>query len=735
MRGRGVDGPAKARGSAHYVADAVPRPHLFGAVLRSRLAHSRVSVNRQALQALSGVVAVLSAEDAQDLRLTTNPHGGSADTSVFSGEARYAGDIVGAIAATDRASLRAALAQAPELISEVALPAVVSLEAGLEAVDLAHEDYPDNVIADVRIGHSESEARQALEGSQHRLVSTVSFDPASHGFLEPLAAGARWDGPRCQVWSPTQCPVLVRNQLSKLFDAAVSLEPVFLGGGFGAKEELTLEPVAMLLSAAVGGAAVLVETSRREMTTAYRTRHAGTITITTGFDDDGIFTARSIDVLFAAGPYDGHSTTVTMNAVNTAARLYPRGVITARGRAIATNHVPGGAYRGYGATQAVFALETHVDQIAHQLGIDPLELRLRNIAQAGDPDPVTGTALHAIRAAECLQQLKIVAPPAPVQPADPRRRSGRGIAVVVNTSATAGVEYADSAQVACTLDPAAGRVTIETSVAEAGQGMYPVLAIVVAEALDMDPDLIEVVYSAADGAPVDQGMLGSRGANMTGSAALQAARMLREQVLDQAAKLLNTEPSDVTVDGDWALCLSRASGAVIKLAELDPMRVVGSHSTNDPALAYGVSMADVTCDLWTGEVRVDRMVGLHDLGIVIDPDGARAQIEGGALHAVGMALSERVSMRADGTIAESGFVNHLMPTAVRRPRVDAHFLAAPEHSAVGTGAKGIGEAAVLGGPAAIENAVAAAIGVHVQQLPMTPERVLRALETRTGSDA
>jgi CO/xanthine dehydrogenase Mo-binding subunit len=278
-------------------------------------------------------------------------------------------------------------------------------------------------------------------------------------------------------------------------------------------------------------------------------------------------------------------------------------------------------------------------------------------------------------------------------------------------------------------------VSIETSVAEAGQGMYPVLAIVVAKALDLDPAHIEVVYSAGKSAPVDQGMLGSRGANVTGSAALEAARMLLEQVRQQAARMLNTEPADVAVEEDWTLCRSRKTGAAIKLSELDPMRVVGSHSTNDPALAYGVALADVTCDLRTGDVRVDQMVGLHDLGIVIDPDGARAQIEGGALHAVGMALSERVSMRADGTIAESGFVNHLMPTAVRRPRVEAHFLPVPEHSAAGTGAKGIGEAAVLGGPAAIENAIAAAIGIHVQQLPMTPERVLRALEASTESAA
>jgi CO/xanthine dehydrogenase Mo-binding subunit len=735
MRGRGVDGLAKAQGAARYVGDAVPRPHVFAAVLRSRLAHSRVRVDRAALQALPGILKVLAHADEPQLTYTTNPHGGTADTDVFAAEARFPGDIVGAIAATDRASLRAALTRAPEFIAEEPLPAVLSLAAGLEREVIAHPGYPDNLILDLRVGHSPAEVEQALEQAPFRHVSTVSFDPTPHGFLEPLAAGARWDENRWQVWSPTQCPALVRDQLTELFAAEVVLEPVYLGGGFGGKEELTLEPAAMLLSAALGGVAVLVETTRREMTTSYRTRHGGTITVKTGFDAEGIFTARSIEVLFAAGPYDGHSTTVTSNALQTAARLYPRGVVGGRARAVVTNHVPGGAYRGYGGTQGAFAIETHVDQIAEKLGIDPLELRLRNVAQTGDIDPGSGMPMHAIRARDCLQMLEKLVP-VPVEQAEASHlRTGRGMAVVVNTSAAAGVDHPDHAEVACALDPATGRLTIETSVAEAGQGMYPMLAAVVSEALSMNPAQLTVAYSASKDAPADHGMFGSRGANVTGSAALRAARTLLDEVRRQAAVLLATTASDVAIDPDWTFCNSRRTGAVVKLAELAPIRILGSYATADPGYAYGVTLAEVTCDLRTGDVWVDRVVAVHDMGVVLDPEGARAQIEGGALHFVGMALSEHVTVRADGTVAETGFVNHLMPTAVRRPRVEAHFLSAPEHRADRTGAKGIGEAAVVGGPAAIENALAAAIGMHVGQMPMTPERVLRKLEAGSSNGA
>ncbi|MCW2548708.1 MAG: hypothetical protein JWN96_3168, partial [Mycobacterium sp.] len=368
-------------------------------------------------------------------------------------------------------------------------------------------------------------------------------------------------------------------------------------------------------------------------------------------------------------------------------------------------------------------------------GIDPLELRLRNVAEPGDVDPGTQVPLHAIRGAECLQMLEKVTPPLASEPAESHLRVGRGLALVVNTSAAASVDHPDAAQVACALDPATGRVTIETSVAEAGQGMYPTLAAVVSKALAMKPSQIGVAYSASKSAPEDHGMFGSRGANVTASAALRAARTLLDEVRLQAATLLDTVPADVTMDPDWTRCCSRETGAVIKLSELDPIRIMGSYATEDPGYAFGVTLADVTCDLRTGEVWVNRVVAVHDMGVVLDPEGARAQIEGGALHFVGMALSERVTVRADGLIAESGFVNHLIPTAVRRPHVAANFLPAPDHSADRTGAKGIGESAVVGGPAAIENAIAAAIGVHVQQLPMTPERVLRVLESVTSSVA
>jgi len=750
--GRGIDGAAKASGQAPYVADAVGRPALYGAVLTCRGPHSEVRVDLAGLRALPGVVAAVDhTTTAHWPAYSTNPHGGRADTRVFTSVGRFPGDLVGAIAATSRASLHRALARAGELVHERPLPAVLSpaealaLEAlspaALSPAALSPEALragESRVIADARVGAGLDEVRAALAASPRVHTSTAVFDPAPHGFLERLAAGAELDpaAGHWRVWSPSQCPALVRAVLAGLTGLAglagrdVVVEPAFLGGGFGGKEEITLEPAAIALSAAAGGARVLVEASRRHMTGGYRSRHGGWITVTTGYDDDGRFLAREADVVFEAGPYDGHSSTVAGNAAAVAGRLYPRGTVGARARAVVTNRLPGGAFRGYGAIQATYAVETHVDAIAAALGMDPVEIRRRNVARDGDTDPVTGAAMRGIRAIECLDLLST------------RLRESRarhpGVALLVSTSAAAGPGEPDAAEAACRLDPATGQVVVETTVAEAGQGTYPLLARIAARSLGAGAaspaeSLIRIEHVAAARSPHDPGMFGSRGANVTASAVASAAAGLRGAVAEMSAKALSVSGGEVDVDFDAGL--ARAGGREVKLGDLGAIRVTGRYSTEDPGLAFGAQAAEVDCDARTGHVRVRRVTAVHDAGVVLDADGARAQVIGGVVQAVGAALSEVATFGEDGAVSEAGFVSHLVPTSVGLPDVEVEFLPppSPEHDSRGqaaTGAKGVGEAAIMGGAAAIANAVALVTGVRGRELPLTPERVLRALEGR-----
>src|SRR5882757_6242558 len=312
--GRLGDGPAKARGAAEFVADGGRRPHLFGGLLTTRSAHCRVRVDLDGLRSLPGVVVALDHTAAPGRHYSTNPHGGTADTRVFSDVGRYAGDVVGAIACADRTSLRRALERSTTFVHETPQPAVLSPDMALTGTAVANPRFPGNLIAEVTIGAPAARVGRAVAAAPHRHTTVSAFDPAPHGFLERLAAMAeRVDG-RWLVRSPSQCPVLDRPILAEMFGAEVDLEPVFLGGGFGGKEELTVEPAAILLSAAAGGQRILLETTRQQMTGHYRARHSGRIEVTTGFDDDGRFLARIVDILFEAGPYDGHSSGVAANA-------------------------------------------------------------------------------------------------------------------------------------------------------------------------------------------------------------------------------------------------------------------------------------------------------------------------------------------------------------------------------------------------------------------------------------
>ncbi|MDT5144725.1 MAG: hypothetical protein QOI79_4092, partial [Mycobacterium sp.] len=428
----------------------------------------------------------------------------------------------------------------------------------------------------------------------------------------------------------------------------------------------------------------------------------------------------------------GHSSDVASNAADTAARLYRAPVVAARHRAVATNRMPGGGFRGYGGIQAAYAVETHIDEIADSLGLDPVTMRLRNVPRDGDRDPVNGARMHGMRGAECLQLLQERwlqpdPPAARLSLAEGRFKTGRGVAMVMAGSAAAGAGHPDRAEVACKLNPDTATVTIQTSVAEAGQGTYPLLALTVSRELALDQSRIAIEYDASEQGPHDPGMFGSRGANVTGSAAMIAAILLRVAMIKEAALLLEVDPEQVEIAPDWTGLRVRDGEDTVKISELPPLRVVGAHETSDPGLAYGVQCADVTVDTHTGTVTVDRIIAVHDIGVVQDYDGAKAQIEGAAVQGIGAALSERATFRGDGSVVERGFLTHLIPTCVAIPPVDVAFLDAPPMVGA-TGAKGLGEASIIGIPAAIGNAVAAAIGTRPRALPITPERLTRAIE-------
>ncbi|MFF2081565.1 xanthine dehydrogenase family protein molybdopterin-binding subunit [Kitasatospora sp. NPDC058162] len=699
----------RAAGLARYVLDDQPQDGLFARLVRARGPHSEVVLDSAAALAVPGVALVLTPDDDPGIRFSTNPHGSRDDTSVFTREARFPGDVVGVVVARSRAAARAGAAAVT--VHERPLPAVLDPATSLDpSSPAAHRDHPGNELARFAMGCDEADLDRALAGSAHVFEHTSRIDAGPHHFLEPVAAVARWDEGRCLVRSASQCPGLSRALLARLLGvdpADVHYEPVTIGGSFGGKEEFLLDAVAALCSRAAGGRPVTVETDRREMTTAFRVRHAATVRVVTGVDTDGRILARHIDAVFEGGPYAGHSPSVTANGLALALTLYPAPATRATGVCVSLNRVPSGAFRGYGAPQVLFAVESQLDVIGRRLGIDPVTLRERNALRTGDPDPLHGWPVRSFGLSPCLRAVPVPRPPsgpadAPGPASGGRLRRGTGIAALVNLSGLTGVIGTDRAEAGCRIER--GRVVVLTACPDVGQGIHTVLTSVAAERLGVPPELVDVELDLGQ---ADAGLFASRGSYLTAGAVAEAA-----------AELLR-RAREVSPDG-----LLGPDGRL--RAGLEGLAAGGAFAAPDNALVAGAQAAEVEVDCATGVIRVLRVVSAHDTGRVLQRAQAGEQVRGGVLQAVGMALTEGVRFTPDGAVEQTSLLAQGVPRPPWRIPVEVHLIEEP-HPVGPLGAKGLGESPVMGIVPAIANAVRDATGAELDHAPFTPERVLAAL--------
>lgn len=729
----------KASGQAAYVADAVPRPCLFGALLTVPAAHADVRIDVPLLRAADGVTAVLGPRHAPATLYSCNVHGGAEDTQVFTARSRFAGDVVGAVAATSRRALRQALDLAATTgIRYTELPSVLDLETAEAGQVTANDRYPGNRIGDVSTGLQEAGIERLLAAAPLRHRTRVEIAPAPHGFLEPVACGAQWLPDRVRVWSCSQGPQVVRDRLSSLLGHPAEVVTPFIGGGFGGKEEYFLEPVAALLSRASGGRPVLVELDREQCTRRFRLRHGGVITVETGFTPDGSLLALRARIVVEAGPYDGHSASVAGNAAGALLRLYPSLPTRVETVTLATNRVPGGAFRAYGSELASMAMETHLNEVAAIVGCDPVALRIMNCAREHDTDPVQGGPLLRPRARACLETLRDVAAAWDAGPAGAadqecraagRFRRGRGVALMVGTAPSGTNAAPATSEVRADFDAAAQTLTLFTGVPELGQGIVDLLTAVAAAATGMDPDRIDVRCTSDPGGPSDLGMFGNRGATLTAAAAQQAISGLERDIT--AAHPAGDAPRETArLLAGWSSI--RQGNLEFPVRPQTWSHTAAAGTTDAGAgVAYGAALAEVEVDTATGTVTVLRVHSVHDVGRLLRPGGALGQVEGGLVQAIGIALSERATFDAAGTPDVRGFFSHLVPTMNVAPRLGITWL--EDTAAQAPAPKGLGENTVAALPAAIANAVRAATGADVRAFPLSPPTVLDAINAVRAS--
>jgi CO/xanthine dehydrogenase Mo-binding subunit len=728
-----IEGYDKVTGATHYTADVALPGTLWGRALRSPLAHARiVRVDTSQAQQVPGVHAVLIGADVRGIRYGRRLF----DVPVLAEDrVRFVGERVAAVAAEDRDAAEEALALIDVEYEE--LPAVFDpLQALGEDAPILHPEVnsyiglprPLETPSNAFVRDTWSKGNLAEGFAQADLVIENTFTvPRQHqAYLEPHSCVV-WidDQGRVQVWASSKVPYQVKEQLSvalRLPKERIRLHPVAIGGDYGGKGSPMDIPVAYFLAVRTGRPVRMVMDYVEEFT-AGNPRHAAIIQLKTGVKRGGTIVAHQARVLFDSGAYGGFKPTpaVNLGGASKVGGPYKIPHVHIEGVQVYTNTIPGGFMRAPGEPQALFAIESHIDCIARQLGLDPLDFRVKNLLAEGDETP-TGTRYQGIRAQETLEAAVAAAgyrtPKAP--------HVGRGIAISERPPA-GGESHA-----AVTLNPD-GSVVVHTSIFEPGTGTYTILRQIVAEELQLPLSCIEVQVWDTDGVPFDTGVGGSRVTRVAGQAAYLAAGEASRSIRRVAADLLDWPEESIALreaavihqetgeSHHWAALLQRWGQPVVGRGSVHDMNP-------SPVTSFTAQVAEVSVDPETGEVRLLRLTTAHDVGKVLNPLDHQGQIEGAVVQGIGYGLSEELGVH-EGRVASVHFGDYKIPNVKDIPELKTIVLAS-ESGPGPYNARGIGENPIGPVAPAIANAVEDAVGVRIRDLPITAEKVYRTLTDR-----
>ncbi|WP_454200023.1 molybdopterin-dependent oxidoreductase [Nocardia sp. Marseille-Q1738] len=721
-------------------ADGPPTAPLHIAVLRSPHPHARIrSIRTAAAEALPGVHAVLTYADAPDVAFSTARHelrmDDPDDTYVLDRTVRFVGQRVAAVVAESVATARAAV-RLLHVDYEI-LPAVFDPQEALRAdAPKLHGDKLEpariadpgrNLVAEV---HGEVGDMAAGLAAAAQVVRGVWHSPrGQHVHLE-THGGVGWldDAGRLVIRCSTQVPFLVRDELCRVFGLPPQRVRVFaarVGGGFGAKQEMLAEDL-IALAVLRTGRPVQYEFTRSDEFTAATCRHPMRVAVTAGADANGVLTALAVDVLADTGAYGNHSGGVMYHGVGESVELYRCANKRVDARAVYTNNVPSGAFRGYGLGQVIFGVESALDDLAHALGIDPFEFRRRNVVVPGDP--FVGAAVNEgdlMFGSYGLDQCLDLAERALLRGNDvhapgPEWRVGTGMAAAM--IATVPPRGHRSTATASLLSD--GRYEIRVGTAEFGNGTTTVHAQLAATALDTDVSRIVVRHADTDLVEYDTGAFGSTGIVVAGKAVYAAAGALRGLLLARAAEVSGVPEHDCVLTSGGVHCGDQLLGATELLARGD-LTARAEHAGSPRSVSFNVHAFRVAVHPDTGSVRILQSIQAADAGTVLNPVQCRGQVEGGVAQAIGTALYE--DMRSDhGVVLTQTLRHYHVPQFADVPHTEVYF--AETADILGPlGAKSMSESPYNPVAPALANAIRDAMGVRLDRLPMTADRIWAAL--------
>jgi CO/xanthine dehydrogenase Mo-binding subunit len=754
------DGARKLMGTAIYTSDATVPGMVHGRILRSVYAHARVlKLDTRNAEALPGVLAVLTQEDVRGFPLY-----GAAfkDQSIVTiDRVRYVGEPVAAVAALDEATAQEAITLIDVDYEE--LPAVTSVDEALQpTAPLVHEDLgnhgeqmgyhyqaqPGHSGTNVcySFGYSKGDIGIGFKKSAYIFEHTFTFPRVQHYSLEPHATVAQVDGDQITVWASTQDPFTLRTHLASIFRVPLHKVRVIVldvGGGYGGKLSIKTEPLAVALARKARRPVKIVHSVEESFKTV--TRHPAKCRIKTGVSRDGILLAQECEIYMDTGAYADAGPRVTQKAGYRAQGPYRIPHIKTSAYTVYTNTIPAGAFRGFGTPQVCWAYESQLNIIAHKLGIDALELRLKNLLRKGEHyipgDAPVDCDLSAglLRAAKAIGWGK----------GEIKPFTGKGISCCMKDGG--GTYKGSEAIVKMTPD---GSVFVLTGTIELGQGAHTALSQVVAEELGIALDRVVVTQVDTDFTPYDSGTYASSSTVVMGLCVQRAAQAVKIQLLRAASKPLqeridhlilkngrvyNRKGQSISYQdvisthiGSKAMNISRGSkgGDIVgrgTYQDKKSKRALLGSPTTFWEISWGA--AEIQVDPESGDIKIQNYVSITDVGKAINPQECIGQDEGAVVFGIGHTLSEEM-IYENGQPLNPNLLDYRVPRFSDIPSKFESILMEDQNGPGPYGAKGIGEGGILPVASAVAEALYNAVGVRILELPLTPEKVWRAMREK-----
>lgn len=743
-----VDAFDKVTGRTKYTDDLCDASAYVAKILHSTIAHGKVlSVDTSEAEKIEGVVKIVTCFDLGQYRnyfptaghpwSTDVSHQDVADRLLLTDEVKFYGDDVAAVIAENEVAASQALRAIKVEYEEYPVVTDV-LDAMKDGAPQIHKDYPNNILKHTSI--SRGNYAEAIKEEGLTVVDRwYNTEPVQHCHIENFICYAYAEGKRVTVVASTQIPHIARRVVGQALGIPwgdVRVIKPYIGGGFGNKQDILYEPLCAFLSLQVGGHLVKLDCSREETFFANRTRHGIKFHIISHVRKDGTYAARKIEAFSNQGAYASHGHSIAAKGLGAFPQLYPCDNVEGDAYTVFTNRPVAGAMRGYGIPQAMFAVESHTEDVAKIMGIAPIDFRLKNLMPQGYKDGFSKNENYYDTFRQCIEKGKAYMDydnrVKELSKQTGRVRTGIGMAAFWYNTAVWPISLeSSSSRMVLNQD---GSVTLQLGETEIGQGADTAFSQMAAEILGISTDEVHIVSNQdTDITPFGTGAYASRQTYVGGFSIAKTAGLLKQKILDYAYILTNMPPSITDIKNSMIIrttdnreLISLRDLATEALYSLSDSRHITAESTaqiKSNAYSFGCCFAEVEVDIDMCKAKLTKIINVHDCGKLINPALAKAQVEGGMSMGIGYALSEiQLVDKKTGKVLNDNLLDYKLSTCMDHPHLETAFVENPEPTSP-FGTKSLGEPPVCPVAPAIRNAIMNATGVGVNELPLRPEKL------------